>query len=228
MYRLGKHAKSKRRRIVFWLILVLLLLLLIFGSIIWTRQALQPRTVITKTTPRTSKVAFENKTTHYSEPDFSLDLPVDWKPTPRPAGPYQTYGWQTSIAGSKGQQIVIYEDTIPVNFAVNRVVIVDGQVDRLQLSGNASDNCSTFTRGLTPLPGQVGVPAKWQDVPFLCDQFNQERDVIGTSSTDGVNTVLLKSQATGASHKFFFSYTNQVINADYSAFYAALQSLRMQ
>ncbi len=228
MYSLGKHRKSKHRRLIFWLIVLLFVTILVLGLILFLRPKLAPKTVITKSTPRTSKVTYDTKTKHYEEADFSLDLPVVWQPVPRPPGPYQTFGWQTSVGGSKGQQITIFEDTIPVNFAVNRVLIVEGQTDRLQVDSSTSENCSTFTRGLTPQPGQVGVPAKWQSINFLCDQFNQHRDVIGTSSSDGVNTVLLKNQSTGVIHKFFFTYTNQVFNPDYSAFYATLQSFRMQ
>ncbi len=228
MYRLGKHQKSKRRRLIFWLAVLAFLVLLVVIAIHVVGAWLRPNTVITKSKPRVSKLVIENKTTHYQETDFSVDLPVAWKQVERPSNVYQIYAWQTSQSGGKGQEVDIYEDTIPPNFAVNRVLIIEGQDDRLRQSGAASDNCSTFTRGLTPAPGQVGVPAKWQNIGFLCDQFNQARDVIGTSSSDGVNTVLLKSPSTGVVHKFFFSYTNQVVDPDYTAFYDALRSFRVQ
>lgn len=227
MYKMGKRRGSKGRRLIGWAVLLLLVGGLIFGTTGVLREKLQPHTVITKTTPRVSSVAYENKMVHFEEPDFSLDLPAGWQPVARPAGPYQTYAWQISQAGAKGQEFKVYQDTIPSNFAVNRVVVIEGQTDHVQQSGNASDNCATFTRGLTPAAGQVGVPAKWQNISFLCDQFNQQRDVIGTSSSDGVNTVRLKSSA-GVVHAYFFTYTNQAVNPDYTIFYNALRSFRLK
>ena len=107
-------------------------------------------------------------------------------------------------------------------------MIVESQGDHMELKEGVSDNCSKFTRGMTPLPGQVSVPAKWLDVSFLCDQFNQQRDVIGTSSADGINTVIMMSPTTGVAHKFFFAYTNQDVTPDYTTFQNILTSFRMK
>lgn len=228
MYRAGKHPKQgRRRKRAVWL--MIFALLLIGGITLYNivNKELQPKTVIKQAAPRTSKAVFETKTKHYEEADFSLDLPNDWVTVPRPtATPYQSYTWRSSDRVTDSEEITIYEDTIPVNFAVNRVLIVSGQQDHLQLEGSVSDNCSTFTQGLSPAAGQVGVPAKWQNISFLCDQFNKQREVVGTSSSDGVNTVLLKTESTGKTHKFFFSYTTHDGNPDYSAFLSALQSFR--
>jgi len=74
----------------------------------------------------------------------------------------------------------------------------------------------------------VGASAKWQGIDFLCDQNNLERDVVGTSSLDGINTVSLNSPSGGGAHKFFFTYTNQSINGDYSVFTDAVTSFKMK
>jgi hypothetical protein len=105
----------------------------------------------------------------------------------------------------------------------NRVLIIHGESDHLGTDGSVSDNCSTFTGGTS----KSSTPAKWEGVAFLCDQANQQRDVVGTSSTDGVNVVLLKSPGNGAMHKYFFTYTDYSINSDYTVFYNALNSFRM-
>lgn len=224
-----RKARARQRRRFLWL---LLLALCLFGGSFayrFLKQELKTETVIKQAAPRIARAVYETKTKQYQEADFSLSLPLNWQSVSRPAGtPYQSYSWQSNDRVTNGQEITIYEDTIPVNFAVNRVLVVSGQQDHVQVEGSVSDNCSTFTKGITPTAGQTGVPAKWQNVSFLCDQFNQERDVVGTSSTDGVNKVMLKSLSTADGHSFFFTYTVNDITPDYSTFLAALQSFRMQ
>jgi hypothetical protein len=190
-------------------------------------RGLKPETTLQQAKAVTRTVNYDAKTKHYDEADFGIDLPVSFQPIPRPPGPYQSYSWLTSNKGSDAAQIDVYEDTIPTNLALNRVQIVEAEGDHLRLDGAVSDNCSKFTKGLTRAPGQSGVPAKWLDVNFLCDQSNQARDVIGTSSTDGINIINLRGP-TGAVHKFFFVYTNQDITPDYTTFLNVLQSFRVK
>lgn len=228
MYQAGHRRKGQRRK---RLVILFMCLLLIIGVAIlglYIKDQLTPKTAVRQAKATTKTVSYEKTKTHYDEANFGLDLPSTWQKIPSPVGPYTTYNWQTSSKGTDGELITIYEDTIPVNFAVNRVLIVEPQGETVVTKGNASDNCSTFTKGVSPMPGQVGAPAKWQGIDFLCDQANQARDVIGTSSKDGVNKVVLKSPTTGRSFTYLFSYTNHSINPDYSAFYDAINSLRMK
>lgn len=225
-YRVDKREKGKRRRNIIWLVVVLLLFGLGMQGWIWARHELRPKTSLKQAKAVTTTISYTAGNKRYQEPDFSISLPAGWQPVPRPPGTYQSYTWGTST-GTGGQQIVIFEDTIPEHFAVNRALIVKGEVDHLSLAGPASDNCANFTRGGSTIPSEPGALAKWQGVQFLCDQGNTERDVIGTSSTDGINTVILKNQRTGTTHRFFFTYNNQSLSTDYSVFYNALQSFSM-
>jgi hypothetical protein len=230
MYQLGqgpqKDRKRRRRRRLFWLILLLVIILLTVIAIVAVRHRLKPKVVIKQAAAITTQVNYDSQTKQYNEPDFSISLPTGWQLIPRPPGPYQSYTWNASSDGT-GEAFTVYEDTIPTNLAVNRVLIVQGESDRLQIVGQISDNCSNFTKDVSANPDAVGAAAKWQGVDFYCDQSNTERDVAGTSSTDGINTVILKSQLTGAAHKFFFTYTDDSVNPDYSVFENALSSLRM-
>jgi hypothetical protein len=229
MYQAGHKPKTKRRRVVAWVLFFVLLLVVVTSGFVYIRSKLQPHTTIKQAAATTTKVEYSNNAVkHYDEPDFTIDMPSAWQPLPQPAGPYKRYDWQNSRNSTNGEVITVYQDTIPVNFAVNRVLIVEGQEGQLSQKGGASDNCSTFTKNVSTQPNQVGAPAKWQGVDFLCDQLNQERDTIGTSSTDGVNTVILKNPSTGVPHKFFFTYTTHSISPDYSVFYAALNSLKLK
>ncbi len=210
------------------MIIIVIIMILTIVAVSWALHALKPKTTIHQAKPVEAKISYDTKTKHFDEGDFTVDFPLDWQLKPRPVGPYKSFTWQSSDRITDGQIIVFYEDTIPINFAVNRVLIVDGEVDHLILDGAASDNCSKYTNGVSPKAYQVGAPAKWQGIEFLCDQANQQRDTIGTSSTDGINTVVLKSPGSGTAHKFFFTYTDNAINPDYSVFYNVLNSFRMQ
>jgi hypothetical protein len=228
MYKVDTRKKSARRRAVFWLVIILLCLAIIGIGVNKVRLALKPQTAIQQSTAKQTKVSYDSQLQHYTEPDFTIDIPKSWAAVPRPVGPYASYTWQISDSGAAGQTITVYEDTIPTHFAVNRVLIVSGETDHLTINGNVSDNCAQYTNGALATADQIGAPAKWQGVDFLCDKANTERDVIGTSSLDGINTVIMKNQSTGQNHKFFFTYTDTKINPDYSVFLNALSSLKMQ
>jgi hypothetical protein len=231
MYQAGQgpqqDRKRKRRRRIFWLILLLIVAVLIVVAIIVIRDKLKSKPVIKQAAAITTQVSYNTQTKLYNEPDFSISLPASWQPEPRPPGPFQSYTWHTSANGTDGQDLVVYEDSLPANLSVNRVLIVQSENDRLQVNGQVSDNCANFTKNVSSNPLAVGAAAKWQGVDFHCDQTNTERDVVGTSSTDGINIVILKSQLNGADHKFFFTFTDNSVNPDYSVFYNALTSLRM-
>ncbi|MDB5170797.1 MAG: hypothetical protein JWO35_491 [Candidatus Saccharibacteria bacterium] len=228
VYKAGKRDTKKKRRKALWLFVLLVVIGLAGTGYIFVRDALKPQTVLKQSKATQKKVTYETKTKHYELPDFTIDIPIAWTPVARPAGPYQSFTWQTSEHGTNGQSIEIFEDTIPPNFGFNRALIVSGQSDHLNIEGTASDNCSKYTKKQTTMVNQFSAVAKWQGVDFLCDLSNVQRDVIGTSSTDGINTVILKSPSTGAAHKFLFSYTNHGTNPDYTVFYEAIQSFRMQ
>jgi hypothetical protein len=227
MYQVGKHPKRRRRKVFAWLIVLVVIIGVVGAGVAYAKDRLKPETKITQAHAVTQKVSYDVKTKHYDEGDFVIDMPGGWTPQPRPAGPYKSFTWQSPDRGGGGQVITIYEDTIPAHFAVNRVLIVRAEGDSVSQDGSVSDNCAGYTNG-APSQGNLGTPAKWQGVAFLCDTANQQRDVIGTSSTDGVSTVVLKSPGTGVVHKLLFSYTDYAINPDYTVFYDAIRSFHMQ
>lgn len=155
---------------------------------------------------------------------FSLALPTDWKPRVSNDMPLPSYSWRGTNKGDDTRWMNVYVDAIPTNLAVNRVLPLTGNGATLSLPTNVSDNCTTFT-GATG-PTQLSVMAKWQGISFLCDTGNYERDVVGTSSLDGINTVTLRT-ATNGTHHFFFTYTDNSPSPDYSIFTAILKSFRL-
>lgn len=228
-YKLGRRhhpERDQRRHHRRRNIIILLIVLLLGLGGLWIKANLKPKTVIHQAKAVKTSVSFNNSNKLYNEGDFSIQIPASWQPVPRPPASYNSYTWETSDSGTDDQQITVYEDNYPDHFAVNRALIVEGEVDHLKLDDPASDHCQNFTRTGTGDYGQIGFLAKWLGVTFLCDSNNPVRDVIGTSSTDGVNTVVLRTSQ-GVSHKFFFTYTDAQLQPDYSVFYNALQSFQM-
>lgn len=225
MYRITSRRKTRQRRSRFWLIFTLLFLAVAGVAGVLLLKSLHHKPVITQSKAVTTKISYVGKTKHYVEDNFAIDIPIEWQLEPRPPYTYQSFTWHDSSKGSS-QEIEIYEDTIPANFAVNRALIVTGASDHVELTGRASDNCVTFTKDLNSAQGNSGVKAKWLNVDFLCNRTTTTRDILGTSSTDGINTVSLKTHA-GAAHTFFFTYTDTQLSPDYTIFYNALTSFGM-
>jgi hypothetical protein len=69
--------------------------------------------------------------------------------------------------------------------------------------------------------------AKWSGINFLCDLGNYLRDVVGTSSPEGINSVTLTGNTTGK-HTLFFMYTDNTPSPDYSTFINALKSFQLK
>lgn len=225
MYRLYQPHKNKRHRKIIWLTILSLVVAGAIGGTVWVHRTLKADVVLGQSTTVTSQVSYNNPTKLYTEKDFSISIPTTWQMLPPPVSQYQSYTWQSPNRVTDGQELIIYEDAIPVNLAVNRVLVVQSEDTQLSLDGTVSDNCATFTTN-APLPNSPAALAKWNGVNFYCDKSNQARDVVGTSSLDGINTVIFKNLNTGVSHKFFMTYIDDSIDPDYTPYYNALESFR--
>ena len=222
MYQIGLKPKIHRRRWPLWLGLTGSLLLVVIIGVIASRhlksqtKLSQAPAVITKVRPSSTPLQ------SFDEAGFEIELPSDWKLVTHLDQPYNLYHFQGSAKDSVGRILEVYKDTIPVNFAVNRVQPIEASGGKVAAVGGVSENCADFTKGPGTL-GTTGAPAKWQGVSFLCDLDNVQRNVIGTSTLGGVNRVTVKGQ-TGTPHQFFFTYTDHSINPNYATFYGVLDS----
>ncbi|HVS58715.1 MAG TPA: hypothetical protein VHD60_03175, partial [Candidatus Saccharimonadales bacterium] len=147
--------------------------------------------------------------------------PADWKYLGRDRTTvYHPYQWENTANNPGSRILAVYVDNVPAALAVNRLLPVDPVSGKLN-PGTVSDNCTTFT-GQNKLPAN-DVQAKWSGVSFICDMRNYERDVVGTGSVDGVNIVHLTGPTAGA-HTFFFTYTDNTDQPDYSIFTDSVSS----
>ena len=222
MYRVGTKPQAKKRRWPLWLGLIwVLVCLLALGVFLGSR--VHSRTNITQAAPVTTKVTASSSTLKlFSQPNFELKLPVNWKLVAHITGEYSIYRFSGTGPAASLRSLDVYDGTIPVNFAVNRVQPVEANGTHLSANGSISDNCAEFTKA-APASGQAGSAAKWQNIDFLCDLHNVTRNVVGTSASGGINRVAVEGQD-GLKHNFFLAYTDHGLNPDYAAFYSAIES----
>lgn len=223
MYRVGENPIKRRHH---RMELYTAIIIFVAGGIFFGKHLVQSDTKISpapRAVHKTVSVAQPTKT--FDEGAFSINLPSDWKLVMHYTDGANRYAFQSSDTKIAGRMLDVYLDDLPTSLGINRALSVQANGNRVTPVGDVSDNCTTFT---TPTVGAQAdaTPAKWNDVLFLCDLANYERDIVGTVSTDGINKVTL----TGADgrHNMFFAYTDNNINPDFTIFLSALQSFRLK
>jgi hypothetical protein len=226
-----KPAKKPKRKRALRILVPLLLVLLVIGGYVGYR-AFQSATaeVITDSKAHTYEAyPTEGNTKHFDEKLFEFDAPDDWKFIGLDNSTYAYYKYQSTKKNFEARNLDIYVDKIPADMALNRVVAVKAQGARLS-HGDASENCTSFA---TPDPSQAGtaaalkIKARWDGIEFLCDNDTKFRNILGTTSTDGINTVKLTGPTAGA-HSFFFVYTDHSSISDKTIFYRVLESFKVK
>ena len=142
---------------------------------------------------------------------------------------YTIYQFKSTGPGYAGNRSLdIFEDSSLPNFAVNRMLpVTPNEEGGLTTDASlVSDNCSAYTTGPTTGRKTIAEPAKWQGIDFLCDMGNTLRNVVGTGSKDGLNTVIVQTP-TSRPHHYFFVYTEGNDKPDYSFFVNAINSFKV-
>lgn len=226
VYQHQLHAHKTRRPHPWrWLALILVLT----GTGLWYGlNQLESDTVLS--TPKTivKEIDVDSAVDSYQKGAFSIDLPKGWQFMSKYENVYTIYRFKSTLSGDPGNRTIdVYEDSNLPNFAVNRMVpVVATETGGLVTdTAQVSENCTAYTTGNLSGP-TVGKTAKWQGIEFLCDMGNTLRNVVGTGSTDGLNTVNVKTP-TSRNHKYFFTYTDNNINPDFGIFIKALNSFKV-
>ncbi|HEY1064219.1 MAG TPA: hypothetical protein VGE30_02880 [Candidatus Saccharimonadales bacterium] len=207
---------------------------LVFGVLaivgaVYGWQSLDSETKITNAAPSVKTVESDTKLQTFRRGTFSIDLPQGWQFTSKQQDIVTAYHFKSTLPGDEGNRsLVVYEDSSLSNLAINRMIPVVATDDGGMVAdaGQVSDNCTAYTTGATANRAQVGQLAKWQGIEFLCDMANPLRNVVGTGSKDGLNTVKLADQG-GLQHRYFLTYTDNNYKPDYRIFIAAINSFRM-
>jgi len=225
MYRLGKQIHKYRRIQRF--VIVLLLVLFFSVLIVWLmRLRIAPAATIRNDTP-VSKNYTTSQTAKVTinKPEFKMELPGGWterKVIASPTGPRYTFAAPTG----ESKLFDIYIDNPPMNFAINKAIVVASQGTGLTHE-YVSENCVNFTDPKSKNLQTGFAPARWQEIDFICDMANASRQVVGTISHDGKNQVNVTGTS-GVTHKVFMTYTDNDITPSYSVFYDILGSLQFK
>lgn len=229
MYRFNRKVPRKKKRyaVLRFILKLLVLAAVIFGIWLYLKR---PRVNINDSGAKLVPTAFDEPAKrHIAEPLFGLDLPADWKEVERRAAPLHMITWKGTTKESAARTIDIYIDTIPTSLAINRLLPVSGEDDRLAVSP-ASENCVLFSDETAKLSPADAAKLKvltvtWQKVTFLCDIPNSLRNVIGTGSVEGLNKVSVTGPVNGR-HSFFIVYTDASAHPDEKTFPDVLRSFR--
>jgi hypothetical protein len=230
MYHFDRRVKRKKKRYGFIKLIFkfTIFMAVVFG--VWYYLTHQPSNVNNSGGILVPVKSDEPAKVHIAEPSFEMYLPIDWKEyARRPAPPLNVISWKGTSKESAARTIDVYVDTIPDTLAVNRILPVSGEEDRLAVSP-ASENCMTFsadTASLSPTAtAKLKVlPVTWQGVQFLCDIPNSLRNVVGAGSLEGVNKVSLTGSKKGK-HSYFIVYTDSSAHPDEKTFPDVLRSFR--
>lgn len=222
------HQPYRRRRIRTAIVALAFVGLLIGGASLAPRLLTADTQISEPPPPKVTKVlGTQTKVRVFTAGPLKLDLPDDWEaftPEDAPAG---SYSWRNT-KGNKGVRVLTaYLDNLPADMAVNRVLAVAADGDKLTLYGSVSDNCTEFVAGgRAPVGGNGREPARWSGVQFVCDTGNYNRNLVGISSPDGQNMVRLTGPS--GTHRIFLTYYDADIAPKFGIFTAAAESLRLR
>lgn len=162
---------------------------------------------------------------HFTEADFSFNLPSDWKKTGElSTSSMHEFNYQATQKDADNRFLHVFMDQLPASMAVNKEVAVRPDGDKLS-HGEISGMCTDFTNQTTPKSHQL--QAKWDGVDFLCDMDGVASNVAGAGAPGAINKITLIGPETGK-HDFFFVYEDDNYNPDYGIFYNFLDSFSVK
>ena len=227
MYQLGHRPRHHYIRLA---IIIFVLASIVTGAIIVGRNYFQANTILNQSKAVIKNLPVSNtQMQHVQEAGFAFDVPTTWKEQPVRDGttPLPRTVWQGSVKDDRARWIDVYVDGIPSDLAINHLLPVEADGDRMSVIDTTSDNCVNFTDKATSSNRAGTAPAKWSGVSFLCDTGNYERDVVAIGSTEGLNTITLTGPVKGK-HRILLVYTDNSPNPDYTLFALIVKSFRLQ
>lgn len=224
MYRLGHRPHHKQK-------LYALLILAFAGLIIATGWALnkylQPNTSLSESEGVVRHIDVATPPTkQINTRIFFMSIPRTWRAVTPSFIPAAQYAWRGVGQEDSTRSLELYVDSIPADMAVNKLLPLRANGNRVVVGDNISDNCTSFTDSAKADKMTGKILAKWSEVNFYCDTANYSRNIIGTGSPGSINSVRLDGQATGG-HRFFFVYTDNSAEPDYTIFTNMLSSFRV-
>lgn len=224
MYKLGRRPHHRQK-------LYALLILAFAGLIIAAAWALnnylQPNTSFSESEAIVRHVGVATPPTKTINTSiFSMSIPKSWHVVTPSYIPAAQYAWRGVGQEDSARSLELYVDNIPAAMAVNKLLPLRANGNRIVVGDTISDNCTSFTDSAKADKRTGKMLAKWSEVNFYCDTSNYTRNVIGTGSPGLINSVSLDGPAAGV-HNFFFIYTDNSAEPDYTIFTNILSSFRV-
>lgn len=228
MYRIGRKDKKHTKRKV-WLIILIFLLLCGAGIAYVAYLILSEDTeVITTNKSITREYAPPQgeDIKEFSQDAFTVTLPADWVFKGSNNTVHNVFSYQATKKNADNRTLEIYVDNVPTDKALNRMLPVFIEENRIKVTGSVSDNCVEYT-GVNNVDPQTTtqptIASKWQGVEFRCDVANRSRNLVGVGNTTTGTNIILNSSS-GAKRTFYFLYIDHNINPDYEILEDALES----
>lgn len=223
------NRRQKKYKIFLKFMLFLVPLMLIVAGVIWFIFIRNNNDIASSFSKENGQVYIAKPSTKiFSNEMFKITLLSTWEANGK-KNPYSDqvyYEFQSKEKGNDNRWIRIYVDIYPKSLALNRLQPVTVVDNKFVITGNISDECSTFTGA----PGSTASNAiksdtwmaKWNGIDFVCDMTNPQ-NVAGTASVEeGLGTTFINSN--NIKHKYFFMYIDHNVRPDYQLFVDALKS----
>ncbi len=219
------HSRSKLKLgFVLFSVMAFIAVLVAGGMFIYNDLRLNQSEPVEGQERTVSQVLGNTDTKFVDEPNFSFELPGDWREIDRVQTDREnSITWQATLRNEDNRYLTLHINTIPDD-AVVRLLPVTVNGSRMQ-RGQLSGNCSSFT-GLQEQSTNRAL-ARWENVDFLCDTSNRvNTNIIGTGQEgQPQNTVEITGESSGT-NQYFFLYKDQNIRPNFDILYSAVNSFR--
>jgi hypothetical protein len=225
MYKLG-HRSPHRHKV--YAALILFFAGLVIAGIWVANNFLKPDTTLGTSEGVIRHVdVVTPPTKEISNSMFSATIPKNWQVTKSQFIPTSQYAWRGTGQADSPRSLEIYIDAIPTSMAVNRLLPLRANGNRVVVGDDVSDNCINFTDAAQADKRSGKILAKWSGVNFYCDVANSARNLVGTGTPESVNSVELSGHLAGK-HRFFFIYTDHSGEPDYTIFTDIMKSFQVK
>jgi hypothetical protein len=216
-----KH-RIKRLRRLFAVPIAIALVLIIIAIILIYKTSHRHQNI---TGPLKITKVQTSSTRNVQEPYFSFELPSSWIQTASTNNATtHSITWMDRVKMNDSRWLTVYIDQIPSDIPVNRILPIAANVNGDGIAyGSMSDNCFNFIQVTNY---EQYVTTSWQNVNFICDVPHRAENNIGTGTVgQPIDQTIITGQTMGT-HKYFFLYTDDDSDPNYSILYQALSSFQ--
>lgn len=221
MYKINNKESKKHTFLVSLIIIVVIFSVIAF--IIWYFLFRNSGESITSFERVDNNVKINSPATQdFTTNEFTITLPEQWELLGKDKPYYneEYYLFQSKVVNKEGRFLKVYINLIPENLAVNRMLPIVAQNNRI-VAGDMSGDCKNFKDAPEVSSGQKWL-TEWKDVPFYCALAGVTNQVGTGTSQIGYPTTVNGDKS--GSNKYFFMYTDQTAKPDYSILKNAVNS----